>query len=103
MKVCTRATLGDAAVMLVAFWVTAATVRSRRWILHPIMPTIFGFVAVGLAVTVVLERLATGALNQWAYAPAMPVVPILEVGLLPLLQWLFLPPLVIWFVRRQLS
>jgi hypothetical protein len=33
----------------------------------------------------------------------MPVVPLLEVGLSPLLQWIVLPPLIVWFVRRQLT
>jgi hypothetical protein len=32
----------------------------------------------------------------------MPIVPWIRVGLLPALQWLLLPPLVLWFVRRQL-
>jgi hypothetical protein len=50
-----------------------------------------------------MERLATGPLGRWAYADAMPVVPVLEVGLSPLVQWIVLPPLIVWFVRRQLG
>jgi len=30
-------------------------------------------------------------------------VPLLGTGLLPTLQWLLLPPVVLWFMRRQLS
>jgi hypothetical protein len=33
----------------------------------------------------------------------MPVIPILEVGLIPLLMSSVLPPLAIWFVHRQLG
>jgi len=33
----------------------------------------------------------------------MPVIPLLGVGLSPLLQWVVLPPIVVWFVRRQLT
>jgi hypothetical protein len=33
----------------------------------------------------------------------MPVVPGVGIGLSPLIQWLALPPLVIWLVRRQLT
>lgn len=57
----------------------------------------------GVTITVVFERLATGPLGSWAYAETMPVVPVLEVGVLPLLQWIVLPPLMVWFVRRQLT
>ena len=33
----------------------------------------------------------------------MPIVPVVGIGLTPLLQWLLIPPLAIWFVRRQLK
>jgi hypothetical protein len=100
--VCGRATLGDVGIALVAFGAVALAARSRAWVLAPTPRRIGGFVAVGVLITVVLERLATGAQGRWAYAEAMPVVPLLGVGLSPLLQWIVLPPLVVWFVRRQL-
>ena len=80
--------------------------RSRRRVLRPTARQAAGFVAVGLAITLVVEWLATRVLHRWAYAGAMPVVPVLPVlgvGVSPLLQWLVLPPLVLWFVRRQLT
>ena len=72
-------------------------------ILRPSAGQIAGFVAIGVAITLVLEWLATGPLGRWAYAEAMPVLPLLGVGLTPVLQWVLLPPLVAWFVRRQLT
>ncbi len=60
------------------------------------------FLAVGIFVIIVFERLSTGAWNLWGYSPIMPTVPIIGTGLVPLLQWVIIPPLVIWFVRRQL-
>ena len=50
------------------------------------MPTrgpLAGFVAIGVLITIVMERLATGPLGRWAYTDAMPVVPVLAVGLSP--------------------
>jgi hypothetical protein len=32
----------------------------------------------------------------------MPRLPLLGTGLAPLLQWLLIPPLVAWLVRRQI-
>jgi hypothetical protein len=103
VKFCTGATLGDAVIVVVAFWGVAAAAGNRRWILVPSAAQIAGFVAIGLAITLVLERLATGPLGRWAYAEGMPVVPLLGVGLSPVLQWILLPPLEVWLVRRQLT
>lgn len=100
---CTRAALGDAGIAVTAFWVAALAVQSRRWILTPKVGTLTVFLLTGLLITVVFERLATGPLDRWLYAETMPVVPALGVGLLPLLQWILLPPLVVWFVKRQLE
>lgn len=103
VAICTRATLGDAGISLFAFWVVAALARSRGWILRPSRRQTATFVLVGVAVTILFEALATGPLERWSYAPSMPTLPLLGTGLLPLLQWILLPPLVLWFVRRQLG
>lgn len=100
---CTQATFGDAGIALAAFWVTALVARTRRWIMQPGRSDVAIFIGVGLAATIILEALATGALNRWNYSDAMPRFPILGTGLLPLLQWLTIPPLVLWFVRRQIG
>jgi len=101
VKFCTRAALGDAGIAVLAFAGVAAR-AGPRWILAPSGRQIAGFVGMGLAIAVAMERLATGPLGRWAYAEAMPVVPLLGVGLTPVLQWALLPPAVAWFVRRQL-
>ena len=103
IQVCTRATAGDVGIALVAFWTVSCAWRSRRWILRPTALQFAGFVAVGLVITVLMEWLSTRVLDRWAYAESMPIVPGLGVGLIPVLQWVFLPPLVAWFVRRQLT
>ncbi|MEO6227872.1 MAG: hypothetical protein ABIO61_08490 [Thermomonas sp.] len=100
---CTGATSGDAAISLVAFWCVAAAARSRSWILDPGASQVGAFVAVGLVITIILEALATGPLQRWTYTSLMPTLPVLGTGILPLLQWILLPPLMIWFVRRQLT
>ncbi|MBW3618497.1 MAG: hypothetical protein KY446_12285 [Proteobacteria bacterium] len=102
---CGIATIGDGVIMLVAFWCMAAVARTRGWVLKPSFRQTLGFTVVGAGVTVAVERLATIGLwpMSWSYADAMPIVPVLGAGLSPLLQWLILPPLVVWLVRRQLT
>jgi hypothetical protein len=99
---CSWAALGDVVIMLVAFWAVAVVVRSRKWVLRPDVAQVLGFVGVGLLFTVVFEWLATEVLNRWQYAEIMPTIPVLGTGLTPVLQWILLPPLTVWFVRRQI-
>lgn len=102
VKVCLQATLGDVVLMLIAYWSVAAIARSRRWILAPNGWQLALFIAIGVAFTVVIEWLATRGhwVGSWTYSKAMPMVPGLDIGLSPLLQWLVLPLLVAWFVAR---
>ncbi len=103
IKLCTWATMGDVEITLAAFWVTAIVARSRNWLVHPGRLYLFIFVGTGLAATILFEALALGPLERWSYSDTMPRLPILGTGLLPLLQWLVLPPLIIWFARRQMG
>ncbi len=100
---CGRACLGDAGIALISFWIVSRFSRTgRSWLLHPAGPDIARFLIIGMAVAMVLEILATRVWFRWAYSAAMPLVPVLGVGLIPLLQWLLLPPVIVWFVHRQL-
>ena len=101
---CTVASLGDGVIMLAAFWAVAAFTRSRRWLLTATSRQTLGFTAIGLTATVAVEHLAIAGWwpMGWSYSNAMPTVPAIGTGLSPLLQWLLLPPLTVWLVRRQL-
>ncbi len=106
IRVCTRATIGDAIIMLIAYGSVAGFWRDRWWPLHSRTRQLIAFIGVDLVITFGLESLATRSNHPlWGckYAEMMPVVPGLHVGLTPLLQWTILPPLVVWFVRRQLE
>ena len=102
---CVQATLGDAVIMLLAYWSVAVVAGSRRWILGSTGPKLALFIAIGVSITGVIEWLATSGrwVRSWSYSASMPVVPGVDIGLVPLLQWVIVPLLVVWFVRRQLS
>jgi len=103
VKACTRATLGDAGITLAVFWVTAIFAKNRNWILQPRKADVIVFLGVGLLVMIFFEALATGVLARWSYNEAMPRLPVLGTGLLPATQWLIIPTIVMWFVRRQIG
>ena len=104
IKTCVRATLGDVAITLLAFAALALVRGSRHWIEQARVMDVGGFTLIGLFITAGIEWLAVNDLwmHGWKYAPSMPTIPFLGVGLVPLLQWLVLPPLIVWFVKRQI-
>ncbi|MDZ4740710.1 MAG: hypothetical protein SGJ03_12520 [Alphaproteobacteria bacterium] len=57
-------------------------------------------VVMGVVYTVYSEWTNT-AKGSWAYAREMPIVPWLNVGLTPLLQWLLIPPALLYVLRRR--
>lgn len=97
---CVQAAAGDALMLLVSFWLVALLWRDRRWILQPSAGALSLFLIPGLVMTVVFEALATGVWGRWAYADTMPVLPVTGTGVVPLLQWVLLPLLIVWLVRR---
>ena len=105
IKGCAQATVGDMVILLIGHAGVALVARDRGWVLTPSRRQLAGFVAIGVSITAVIEWLATHGrwVSSWSYAPAMPVVPGLGLGLAPLLQWVVLPLLVVWFVQRQLA
>jgi hypothetical protein len=54
----------------------------------------------GLILALAVEWLAVHVLQRWAYTPDMPVLPGVNIGITPLLQMLFLPPLIFYIVAR---
>lgn len=98
--ICLRATIGDLGIALAAFWAAALAAGGRNWVVRPTPLSIAVFLGTGLIVTIGFEYLSTVALNRWAYAPKMPRLPILGTGLTPVLQWLIIPSLVLWYLKR---
>ena len=102
IKLCMSATFGDVGFALTAFWAASLVARSRDWILRPARIHAVIFVAVGIVLTVGFEYYYTNISLRWTYSDLMPLVPPLGTGLSPILQWLVIPPLVLWLTRRHL-
>jgi soluble P-type ATPase len=100
--ICSRAAAGDSLIALLALWVVSGSWRDRYWIRDPGRAQVAVFVAVGVLITIALEWHATEVADRWRYADHMPVVPLIGTGLLPLVQWILLPLLMVWLVRRQI-
>jgi len=93
-------TVGDLMILLAAFWVTCLVFRTRYWIRQPRASAALLFLGIGLCYTVYSEWYNTTVSKTWQYTPLMPVV--FGIGLSPLLQWLLIPPISLWGVRRSM-
>ena len=104
-RACLQATAGDAVIMLIAYGAVAGVARSRRWIVAEKGWQLALFIVIGVSITAAIEWLATRGywIGNWDYLPTMPLVPGTGLGVAPLLQWVVLPLLTVWFVRRQLA
>lgn len=100
---CIQATFADTGIIVVSFWLVAWIGGGRNWPLRSGIVQIVGFTSVGSVTTIVLEILPSHVWDRWSYTKSMLVIPILDVGVTPFLQWVLLPPLTIWFVRRQVT
>lgn len=97
---CSRATLGDVSIALVAYTAISVVARDRYWPRRASMMRIGGFLTVGLAFTIVLEWFATTKLGRWEYAPDMWTLPVIGTGIAPILQWVVIPVLSVFVLRR---
>lgn len=84
-------TAGDV-VVAVGVWALAMVLAGRPGWPVEAFPRVAGLVLVsGLVYTGFSEWLNTAVRHSWAYGEWMPVIPGLELGLSPMLQWVAVP------------
>ncbi len=57
----------------------------------------------GLIIGIGIEWVAVNMLGRWAYTVDMPILPGLDVGVVPVLQMLLLPPVIFRIAARWTS
>ena len=96
---CTLATAGDILATLSVYGFIAILKWNSRWVLQARTGDYVLAGLTGALIAIVTEKLAT-AYGLWSYTHAMPVLPVIEVGVLPLLQLIALIPITLWVARR---
>jgi hypothetical protein len=94
-------TAGDLMIAAIALLCALLIAGNANWPVAGFTRVASLAVAAGVGYTVFSEWLNTTVRGSWAYADAMPVLPLLGTGLTPLLQWLVVPSIAFWFARRQ--
>ena len=96
----THCTFGDGVIILVSSWVVSALVRSRDWVLHPTLKSTVLFTSIGLLYTLAIETYRVNVSK--VYGVPVLAVPILGMSVLALIQWIVLPPFILYLARRHM-
>ena len=92
-------TLGDLLILLCIFWLVALFNRNRRWYLEAVLANGFLFTILGIGYTIYSEIVNVRVKGTWGYTELMPIVPVIEIGGMPFLQWVFIPPILLVLMR----
>lgn len=88
---CFVSSLGDGVLVCLIYALGCLVFRRRDWFAPGHGLRIPFLLTAGLVVGVAVEWIGARLLRRWVYAPSMPLVPGLELGLVPLVQMILLP------------
>lgn len=97
---CFVAALGDGLLVGLIFLIGWITFRRFDWYVHPNSRTFAVMFVTGLIISIGIEWVAVHMLGRWAYTVDMPILPGLDVGVVPVLQMLLLPPVIFQIAAR---
>ena len=96
-------TVGDSMIAAASFGLAILLTRGWYWPVRGFRRVLIATTLLGLAYTIFSEWLNVEWRGAWAYADAMPLLPIIGTGLSPVLQWLLLPPLSLLAARNMVK
>lgn len=91
---CFKASLGDGLILWLIYLTGLLIFRKLCWFAYPSMSHYAVMLTAGLIISIIVELVGLDVLNRWAYTESMPIIPILDIGLVPVLQMLLLPPII---------
>lgn len=94
-------TVGDAMIAISALSIALVVCRARGWPGHRFLAVALLAILVGIGYTMYSEWRNTTVTMSWDYASAMPRV--FGIGLSPIAQWLVVPGVVFWWIRRSMA
>lgn len=93
---CFIASLGDGVMVLLLFGSGWLAFGHRDWFVRPGARGYASLLTAGAALALAVEWVAVHLLQRWTYSEAMPRLPGLDVGVVPVLQMMLLPPFIFY-------
>jgi len=87
---------------MIVFAVISIYRRGIHWAYHPRAEDYLIVVLFGALYTFLSEYLNVYVRHTWAYSRYMPLLPLISVGIIPLLRWILLPPVIVFLIMRQI-
>jgi len=87
---CMRASFGDANITISIFVLGLLLFRDWNWPAKLTIPKLAYLIISGGGIAILIELSALKG-DRWAYASVMPLLPVVKIGLIPLLQLIVLP------------
>lgn len=94
--------LKDALIILGLYILVALVLKNWHWGRHFTRRRIVLLWGIALVWAAALEYYHVHIVRDWSYLASMPLIPIINIGLWPVLQMLILPVAAIWLTRRNL-
>jgi hypothetical protein len=95
-----KATAADAAYTVLIYLLVMTLTKSRRWLYHLTFLRTSVTLLTGFLIGETIEKRAL-EMGLWSYGHLMPIIPYLQVGLMPVLQMMVLP-LAAFFISRKI-
>lgn len=92
-------TAGDVAIASAALLSALLLLGTPDWPRQGYRRIAYLTIFLGFCYTVYSEWLNVYVRKSWGYAPAMPLLPPFNIGLTPLLQWIFIPAAILLYCR----
>jgi zinc transporter ZupT len=93
----------DALMTLTTYWAVSVAAGGHYWFLSKQPKHYLGFLLSALTLAFASEYSAVHYRNLWNYSELMPIIPVVNVGLAPFLQWLAVPPLTLILLNRHFT
>ena len=91
---CFVSALGDGLMLLLLYAVGGLILGRRDWFLRLGLRGYSYLLITGAVLAAAVEWFAVHVLQRWSYTAEMPMLPFLNIGVIPLLQMILLPPLI---------
>lgn len=96
---CTLATVADVIMTLLIYIGLACIYRDAFWVKRFTWQRMLVVILIG-GIGAILAEMRHTTEGNWAYADSMPLIPVVNVGLSPLLQFLVLPTLIYYISKK---
>lgn len=94
-----KAALGDILIILAIYLITAVILGFKSLEIKINKNSSALIISLGFIFAVIIEKYALNT-HRWSYNDLMPIVPIIEVGLTPILQLVVVPMSALYIIKR---